>query len=114
VIWIGSSRDDLRRFSEAVQDEVGYAIYFAQRRRRHTSTKVLKGFGGAGVLEIIENDAGGTYRAAYTVKFAGVVYVLHVFQKKSKRGIQTPGTEIELIRRRLALAESHYRTHKHE
>jgi len=114
VIWIGSSRDDLRRLSEPVQDEIGYAIYFAQQGQRHTSAKVLKGFGGAGVPEVIENDAGGTYRTVYTVKFAGAVYVLHVFQKKSKKGIQTPMSEINLIRRRLVVAESHYREHKHE
>jgi phage-related protein len=114
VIWIGSSLDDLRRLSDAMQDEIGYAIYFAQQGRRHRSAKVLKGFGGAGVLEIVEDDSGGTYRAVYTVKYAGVVYVLHVFQKKSKKGIRTPKTEIDLIRRRLAVAEAHYREHKHE
>src|SRR5271170_5919521 len=114
VIWIGSSRNDLRRLSETIQDEIGYALYFAQQGGRHPSAKVLKGFGGAGVLEIIEDDAGGTYRAVYTVKFAGAVYVLHVFQKKSKKGIGTPKWEIELIRRRLAVAESHYRGQKHE
>jgi phage-related protein len=114
VVWIGSSLDDLRRLSDAVQDEIGYAIYFAQQGRRHTSAKVLKGFGGAGVLEIIEDDAGGTYRAVYTVRYTRVVYVLHVFQKKSKKGIRTPKIEIDLIRRRLAVAESHYREHKHE
>ncbi len=113
VIWIGSSLDDLSRLSEIVQDEIGYALYFAQQGRRHPSAKVLKGFGGAGVLEIIEDDAGGTYRAVYTVKFAGVVYVLHVFQKKSKSGIATPKSEIELIHRRLAVAQSHYREYQH-
>jgi phage-related protein len=113
VIWIGASLDDLRRLSADVQDEIGYAIYFAQQGRRHPSAKVLKGFGGAGVLEVVEDDAGGTYRAVYTVRFAGVVYVLHVFQKKSKKGIQTPRMEIELIRRRLGVAEAHYRENKH-
>jgi len=114
VIWIGSSLDDLRRLSDTVQDEIGYAIYFAQQGRRHTSAKVLKGFGGAGVLEIVEDDAGGTYRAVYTVRYARVVYVLHVFQKKSKKGVRTPKIEVDLIRRRLAVAESHYREHKYE
>jgi phage-related protein len=112
VIWVGSSLDDLCRLSGAVQDEIGYALYFAQQGQRHPSAKVLKGFGGAGVLEIIEDDSGGTYRAVYTVKFAGIVYVLHVFQKKSKSGIKTAGTDIDLIRRRLAAAESHYREHR--
>jgi len=114
VIWIGSSRDDLRRLSEAVQDEIGYALYFAQRNRRHPSAKPLKGFGGAGVLEIIRSDSGGTYRAVYTVKFAEVVYVLHVFQKKSKKGSQTPKTDVNLIHRRLAVAAAHYCEHKRE
>jgi phage-related protein len=90
VKWIGSSHEDLCRLSNSVQDEIGYALYFAQDGRRHPSAKILKGFGGSGVLEIIEDDAGGTYRAVYTTGFAGVMYVLDVFQKKSKRGIQTP------------------------
>lgn len=114
VFWIGSSLDDLRQLSEVVQNEIGYAIYFAQQGQRHRSAKILKGFGGAGVLEIVEDDSGGTYRAVYTVKYAGFVYVLHVFQKKSKKGIHTPKSEIDLIRRRLAVAESHYQEHKHE
>jgi phage-related protein len=114
VIWVGSSRDDLVRLSDSVQDEIGYALYFAQQGQRHPSAKALKGFGGAGVLEIIENDSDGIYRAVYTVKFAGVVYVLHVFQKKSKKGIRTPKAEMDLIHRRLAVAASHYREHHHE
>ncbi len=71
--------------------------------------KPLKGFGGAGVLEIIENFVGNTYRAVYTVKFAKVVYVLHCFQKKSKSGIKTPQHEIDLIKQRLKLAEELYK-----
>jgi phage-related protein len=114
VYWIGSSLDDLRRLGESVQDEIGYALYFAQQGRKHASAKVLKGFGGAGVVEIIDNDAGGTYRAIYTVKFEGVVYVLHVFQKKSKKGIGTPAVEIELIRRRFFAAAAHYEEHRYE
>ncbi len=91
VIWIGSSLDDLSRLSETVQDEIGYALYFAQQGRRHPSAKVLKGFGGAGVLEIIEDDAGGTYRAVYTVKFAGVVScTTRVSELRSQRMIATP------------------------
>jgi phage-related protein len=114
VIWIGSSLRDLRQLSGAVQDEIGYALYFAQQGRRHQSAKALKGFGGAGVLEIVQEDSGGTYRAVYTVEFAGVIYVLHVFQKKSKKGIRTPRTEIDLIHRRLAVAANHYREYEHE
>jgi len=108
VIWIGSSHDDLIAMSSEIQDEIGYALYFAQQGRRHPSAKVLKGFGGSGVLEVVANDSGGTYRAAYTVRFARAVYVLHVFQKKSKKGISTPKTDIELIRRRMAIAEAHH------
>jgi phage-related protein len=114
VVWIGSSHDDLVRMSADVQDDFGYALYFAQRGRRAPSAKVLKGFGGAGVLEVVADDSGGTYRAVYTVRFAGVVYVLHVFQKKSKRGIKTPAEEIERVRRRLATAMAHYREHRDE
>lgn len=113
MIWIGSSLDDLRRLSSDVQDEIGYAIYFAQQGRRHSSAKVLKGFGGAGILEIVEDDAGGTYRVVYTVRFAAAVYVLHVFQKKSKTGIKTPKTEIDLIRRRLTVAERDHQERRH-
>jgi phage-related protein len=114
VIWIASSHGDLCRLSEDVQDEIGYALYFAQNGRRHASAKPLKGFGGAGVLEIVENDSGGTYRAVYTINFPNVIYVLHVFQKKSKRGIATPRQEIQVIRRRMAIATAHYQEHKNE
>ena len=114
LIWVGSSRDDLCALSDRAQDKIGYAMYFAQIGRRHPSAKVLKGFGGAGVFEVVEDDAGGTYRTVYTVKFAGAVYVLHVFQKKSKHGIATPLHEIELIKNRLQIAQAHYQEHKHE
>jgi phage-related protein len=114
VIWIGSSLGDLRRLPDRVQDGIGYALYFAQKGGRHASTKAIKGFGGAGVLEVTEDDAGGTYRAVYTIKFATAVYVLHVFQKKSKKGIRTTITDIDLIHRRLSFAQSHYEAHKHE
>ena len=113
VVWMGSSRDDLRRLSADVQDAIGFALYHAQLGDRHRSTKPLKGFGGGAVLEIIENDAAGTYRAVYTIKFAAAVYVLHIFQKKSKRGIQTPKHEMRLIRGRLAEAAGHYEEHEH-
>lgn len=105
---------NIRRLDQSVQSDIGFAIYIAQLGKRHRSAKILKGFGGAGVLEIVESDEGGTYRAVYTVKFAGVVYVLHVFQKKSKKGIKTPATEIALIRRRLVAAEAHYKEHQDE
>ena len=114
VVWMGSSLNDLRGFSGDVQDAIGFALYHAQLGDKHPSAKILRGFGGAGVLEIIEDDEGGTYRAVYTVRFAGAIYVLDIFQKKSKRGIQTPKHDIDLIRRRLNEAELHYQEHRHD
>ena len=105
VVWIGRTKADLSSFPEDVKDTIGYALYIAQRGGKHADSKPLRGFGGAGVLEIVEDYAGGTYRAVYTVRFAGRIYVLHVFQKKSKTGIKTPKPEIELIRSRLKRAE---------
>ena len=110
VDFIGSSREDLRGFPDEVKQDIGYALFEAQRGLKSASAKPLKGFGGAGVLEIVENFSSGTYRAVYTVRFEKVIYVLHCFQKKSKRGIRTPRQEIDLIRRRLRLAEEDYRT----
>jgi len=90
-----------------VRKEIGHALYFAQKGDRHSSAKPLKGFGGAGVLEIVENYDGDAYRAVYTVKFVGAVYALHCFQKKSKRGATTPLADMELIRKRLSAARMH-------
>jgi phage-related protein len=110
VVWIGSTRADLASFPEDVKDAIGYALYIAQRGGKHADAKALRGFGGAGILEIVEDHAGDTYRAVYTVRLAGRIYVLHVFQKKSKSGIKTPKPEIELIRSRLKRAdEEHFR-----
>ncbi|MBI3707608.1 MAG: type II toxin-antitoxin system RelE/ParE family toxin [Proteobacteria bacterium] len=103
--WVGSSKEDLRRFPRAVQRDIGFALYFAQRGDKHASAKPLKGFHGAGVLEIVENYGHATYRAVYTVRLADAVYVLHVFQKKSKTGIATPKPEMDLIHTRLRMAE---------
>jgi phage-related protein len=108
LIWLASSRDGLRKFPEQVKDEIGFALSQAQFGAKHVSAKPLKGFGGAGVLEIVADHDGSTYRAVYTVKFAGVVYVLHAFQKKSKKGSETPKHEIELLARRLKAAIQHY------
>ncbi len=107
LFWIGSSRDDLRRFPEQVSHAMGFALWQAQLGRKHRDAKVLKGFGGAGVLEVVEDHDGNTYRAVYTVMFAGAVYVLHAFQKKSKKGIKTPVAVMNLIRQRLKAAEEH-------
>ena len=109
VAWIGSSYKDFREFPDSVQDSMGYALYQAQIGLKHGSAKPLKGFGGAGVLELVADHVGDTFRAVYTVKFATAVYVLHAFQKKSKSGIKTPTEDIELIQRRLKAAEADYK-----
>jgi phage-related protein len=96
---VGSSRKDLREFPELVQDHMGPALYVAQRGGKHRDAKALKGFGGAGVVEIIEDYRGDTFR------FASAVYVLHAFQKKSKTGRETPRRDMEMIKQRLREAE---------
>jgi phage-related protein len=103
--WIGSAKWDLMALPVAVRKFFGHALDFAQRGEQHDAAKPLKGFGGAGVLEIVEDDVGGTYRAVYTVKFEEAVFVLHCFQKKSKRGIETPKADMNIIRARLKVAE---------
>jgi len=105
LIWVGSSLKDLREFPAPVQDEMGYALYVAQVGGQHSDAKVLRGFGGAGVVEIIEDYRGDTFRAVYTLRFGGAVYVLHAFQKKSKTGRETPHRDSELIQQRLRQAE---------
>jgi len=92
--------------SANVRRFVGYALSLAQAGDRHDAAKVLKGFGGAGVLEVVTDDTGGTYRAVYTVKFDEAVFVLHCFKKKSKRGIATPKEDMDVVRARLRLAEA--------
>jgi phage-related protein len=105
LAWIGSAKKDLMTLPPSVRKFFGHALDFAQRGDQHDAAKPLKGFGGAGVVEIVENDAGGTYRAVYTVKFQAAVFVLHCFQKKSKRGIATPKSDVDIIRSRLKVAE---------
>ena len=106
VHWIGRSHEDLRGFPKAVTREIGQALWFAQMGDKHPSAKPLKGFKGAGVLEIVENYSGDTYRAVYTVRFTKAIYVLHAFKKKSPRGIKTPKHEIDLIEARLKQAKA--------
>jgi phage-related protein len=105
LAWLGSSKKDLMALPVVVRKFFGHALDFAQRGEQHDAVKVLKGFGGAGVLEIVGNEQGGTYRAVYTVKFEIAVFVLHVFQKKSKSGIATPKPDMDIIRERLKVAE---------
>ena len=104
--WIASSYKDLMLLPTDVRRRFGYALSLAQLGDQDDAAKVLKGFGSAGVLEVIEDDAGGTYRAVYTVRFVEAVFVLHCFQKKSKRGIATPKADMDIIRARLKVAEA--------
>lgn len=111
-IFIGSSLKDLKRFPPKVQNRIGYALGQIQDGDEPNSAKALKGFGGRSVLELIDDFDGDAYRAVYTVRFAGVLYVLHAFQKKSKKGVATPQHDIDLIRSRLRDAEAHFRARK--
>ena len=107
VFWMGSGLRDLRGCPDDAQDTIGYALYLAQVGNKYVQAKPLKGFTGAGVLEVVEDHDGETYRAVYTVRVANAVYVLHVFQKKSKRGIATPKPDMDLIKQRLRAAVEH-------
>lgn len=109
IRWVGSSLRDLKLFPADVRSNVGYALYAAQNGETDPSAKPMKGFGGASVMEIVAPFSGDTWRAVYTVRFQDMVYVLHVFQKKSKSGRATPKKELELIRQRLAAAERDYK-----
>jgi phage-related protein len=105
LIWIGSTRRDLSAFPTQVKNHVGYALHVAQQGGKHRDAKPLRGFGGAAVVEIVAQHDGDAYRAVYAVRIAEVIFVLHVFQKKSKSGIETPQADIELIQKRLRDAE---------
>jgi phage-related protein len=109
LMWMGSSRNDLRAMPQQVRRDIGQALYAAQQGTADPAAKPLKGFGGARVMEIVERYRTDAYRAVYTAHFETTVYVLHVFQKKSKSGIATPKHEIELIRSRYTEAARHYR-----
>ncbi|NEX18583.1 MAG: addiction module toxin RelE [Halochromatium sp.] len=109
LLWVGASKKDLLAMPDAVVDVFGFALHLAQAGRKHEQAKPLRGFGGAGVLEVVEDHLGDTYRAVYTVKMSDAVYVLHCFQKKSKQGIETPKHELDLIRERLKAAQAHAR-----
>jgi len=108
VRWIASSRDDLSGFPDDVKRRVGRALWDAQVGLKAPFAKPLKGFGGAGVLEVVDDFEGDTYRAVYTVQFEKVVYVLHAFKKKSRKGVATQKSEIDLIRTRLSRAKEDY------
>jgi phage-related protein len=106
---MGSSRRDLRSLPQQVRRDFGQSLYAAQQGTADPAAKPLKGSGGARVMEIVERFRTDAYRAVYTAYFDDAIYVLHVFQKKSKSGIATPRHEIEVIRRRFAEAERHHR-----
>ncbi len=108
VFWLGSTLETLRQMPARVRRTFGQALFDAQTGEKHPDAKPLKGFGGAGVLEVVETDDGNAYRAAYAVKFAGAVYVLHAFQKKAKHGIATPPEVLRTIKARLKIAEKHH------
>jgi phage-related protein len=106
IIWIRSSKTDLKIFPRQVQSKIGYALWIAQAGGKNPEAKPLHGFGGAGVVEMIADFDCDTYRAVYTVRFRDAIYVLHVFKKKSRKGATTPRAEIELIKARLKFAET--------
>ena len=111
VEWLGSTKADVTAMPDLVKREVGQALYFAQGGQKHRSAKPLTGFKGAKVLEIVSNYNTDTYRCVYTVVFPEAVYVLHAFQKKSKSGIATPQSDLDLIASRLKGARQHYQKH---
>lgn len=104
LFWVGSAKKDLLGTPTEVVDVFGYALYLAQNGLKHQQAKPLKGFGSAGVLEVLEDFDGSTYRAVYTVKFNDGVYVLHCFQKKSRKGRETSKNDKDMIEARLKLA----------
>lgn len=106
LFWVGSSKQDLDAFPEDVKRVMGYAFHLAQTGGKHPDAKPLRGFKGAGVLEVVDDWEGNTYRGVYSVRLAGAVYVLHAFQKKSKKGIATPKAAINLVKERLKRAEA--------
>jgi phage-related protein len=109
IVWVASSKGELSEFPGPVRREMGYALYLAQLGMKAKKAKPLKGFGGAGVLEVISDHVGNTFRAVYTVKLAGFVFVLHAFEKKSRKGISTPKMDIDLIKKRLKIAADYYK-----
>ncbi|MCW5322921.1 addiction module toxin RelE [Verminephrobacter aporrectodeae subsp. tuberculatae] len=112
IVWLGSTYKDLKAMPSDVQDTFGYALHHAQIGKKHEKAKPLKGFGSAGVLEVVDDSSSGTFRSVYTVKFWNAIYVLHCFQKKSTHGIATPRPDMDVILDRLKAAEVHSRGEK--
>jgi phage-related protein len=109
IVWVASSKKDLLDFPEDIKRTMGYGLHQAQIGKKSENAKVLKGFGSADIIEIIDEDLSGTYRTVYAVKFKNAIVVLHAFQKKSKQGIKTPEREIDLIKNRLKQAQELYK-----
>jgi phage-related protein len=109
LYYVGSSEKDLKKLPDDTIDAFVYGLTIAQQGGKSSKAKVLQGFGGADVIELIDRDADGTYRAVYTVRMSKVIFVLHVFQKKSKHGIATPKQDIDLIKSRLKRAQEIYK-----
>lgn len=107
LFWVASATKDLVEMPDAVIDVMGYALYLAQNGLKHRQSKALKGFGSATVMEIVEEYEGNTYRAIYTVKFTNGIYVLHCFQKKSRRNSETSKGDMEIVFSRLTMARLH-------
>jgi phage-related protein len=114
LVWVGTSLEDLKAFPDEVRRIMGYALCLAQAGQKHLDAKPLKGSGGAGVLESAEDLEGNAYRAVYTVRLAGAVYVLQAFQKKSRRGIKTSRADIDRVKARLRLAEGIHARRRHD
>jgi phage-related protein len=107
LLWVGSAKRDLLEFPEAVKDQIGAALSVAQFGGKHPKAKPWRGE-GPGVLEIVEDHSGDTYRAVYTVNFDQAIYVLHTFQKKSPKGVKTALLDVEMVSRRLRVATEDY------
>jgi phage-related protein len=107
LLWVASSKRDYRQLPARVQETMGFELFLAQTGQHPPSAKLMRDL-GSGTVELVDDFAGDTYRAVYTVRFAAAVYVLHAFKKKSKRGAKTPQSDIELIKRRLKDAERDY------
>ena len=114
VMWVGSSKDDLLEFPDEIIRSFGHGLHYAQKGGQYIHSKVLKGFGGASVIELKESDEAGTFRLVFTIKLPKAIFVLHAFQQKSKHGIKTPTQEIELIKNRLKKAEELYKELIHD
>jgi phage-related protein len=104
--FVGGSKKDLSAFPDETKQEMGHSLYVAQQGGRALNAKTLQGFGGSGVVELVEDHDRNTYRCVYTTRINDVIVVLHAFQKKSKRGIETPRHEVELIRARFKEAQA--------